>query len=197
MVTARQTHAGFTLTETMVVLVILSILAALSTQLFTRDNNARKGRGWTKIVAQTLQRARFQAMGDRANIHVILNRTRIDMYREQSTGTYTFLSTTMGPLSDAADGTIATWNAFKNRNQSTAMTGGQNAANGWGTTTVQNPLGSNDIVFTPLGGTLGNNNWEVLVCNEKLPLGHPDRAFVISVAGLTGFVSSTQMVGGL
>ena len=196
MVTARKTDAGFTLTEMMVVVVILSILAALSTPLFTRDNMARKGRDWAKIVAQTLQRARFQAMGDRANIHVVLNRTRIDMYREESTGRFTLLGTTNGPLSDP-DKTVATWNAFRNRNKSTTMTSGQNTTSGWGATTVQSPFADNDVVFTPLGGTLNSDNWDVLICNEQLPLGHPDRAFVISVGGLTGFVSSTQMVGGL
>jgi hypothetical protein len=50
-------------------------------------------------------------------------------------------------------------------------------------------------VFTSLGGTLNYDSWEVLVCNEKLPLGHPDRAFVVNVGGLTGFVSSMRMVG--
>lgn len=196
MAIVRNTDAGFTLTETMVVVVILSILAALSTPLLTRDNTARKGREWARIVAQTLQRARFQAMGDRANVHVVLNRTRIDMFREEPTGPPTLLSTTLGPVSDS-DQTVATWNAFRNRNSSTIMTGGQKKTDGWGNATVQDPLGSNDIVFTPLGGTLSNNNWEVLVCNENLSLGHPDRAYVVSVGGLTGFVSSTQMVGGL
>ncbi len=194
MVNVRNSDAGFTLTETMVVVVILSILAALSTPLIARDNTARKGRDWAKIVAQTLQRARFQAMGDRSNVHVILNRTRIDMYREETTGNPTLLSTTWGPLSDA-DQTVATWNAFRNR--STPMTGGQNTTGDWGTTSVKSTPGSNDIVFTALGGTLNNDNWDVLVCNEKLHLGHPDRAFVVSVGGLTGFISSTQMVGGL
>jgi prepilin-type N-terminal cleavage/methylation domain-containing protein len=86
MVAARKLNAGFTLTEMMVVVVILSILAALSIPLFTHDNNARKGRDWAKTVAQLLQRARFQAMGDRADIHVLLYRTRVDMYRKETTG---------------------------------------------------------------------------------------------------------------
>lgn len=89
MVTVRKRDAGFTLTELMMVVVILSLLAAISTPLFTRDNNARKGRDWSKMVAQLLQRARFQALGDRANIHVLFYRTRVDMYREEPPGAAT------------------------------------------------------------------------------------------------------------
>src|ERR1039458_10079710 len=88
MVTVRKRDAGFTLTELMVVVVIISLLAAVSTPLFSRDNNARKGRDWAKMVAQLLQRARFQSMGDRANIHVVFSRTQVDIFREDPPGTY-------------------------------------------------------------------------------------------------------------
>src|SRR6266511_5768024 len=109
----RMSDEGFTLTELMVVVVILSLLDALSTPMFGRDNNARKGRDWAKTVAQLLQRARFQAMGDRADIHVLLYRTRVDMYRREPSGTvppYTLLGTVNGPAVDA-DKTVAIWDA--------------------------------------------------------------------------------------
>ena len=55
------------------------------------------------IVAQVLQRARFQAMGDRSNVHVLLYRTHVDVYRAEPAGAnppFTRLSSTPGPAAD-------------------------------------------------------------------------------------------------
>jgi len=195
MVTLRKRDAGFTLAEMMVVVVIISLLAALSTPLFSRDNTARKGRDWAKIVAQLLQRARFQAMGDRANIHVLLYRTRVDMYRESPIGTYTLLSSTPGPV--AADTkTVAIWDA-KVTNP-TSLPSGQILPTGG--IAAPNAPGTNDIVFTSIGSaaTFANKTtpatWRVYLRNELLPPIHPDSSFVINVTGLTGFISSNDKV---
>jgi prepilin-type N-terminal cleavage/methylation domain-containing protein len=194
MVPVRKGNAGFTLTEMMVVVTILSLLAALSTPLFTRDNNARKGRDWAKIVAQLLQRARFQAMGDRANIHVVLYRNQVDMYRENPAGTvplYTLLSSTPGPL---ASGTkiVAIWDAIVN-NDTTQPTI-QSALLAAPPAVLTTPVPANDIVFTSLGSTVNAANWRVYLRNELLPSTHPDASFVINVRGLTGFISSNDKV---
>ena len=195
MVTLRKRDAGFTLAEMMVVVVIISLLAALSTPLFSRDNTARKGRDWAKIVAQLLQRARFQAMGDRANIHVLLYRTRVDMYRESPIGTYTLLSSTPGPV--AADTkTVAIWDA-KVTNP-TSLPSGQILPTGG--IAAPNAPGTNDIVFTSIGSaaTFANKTtpatWRVYLRNELLPPIHPDSSFVINVTGLTGFLASNDKV---
>jgi prepilin-type N-terminal cleavage/methylation domain-containing protein len=195
MVALRKNQAGFTLTEVMVVVVILSLLAALSTPLFRRDNTARKGRGWAYVVAQALQRARFQAMGDRANIHVELYRDHFKTYRQApstvtttgtgtdtstqtSTESLTTLSTTFGPEPDNDQKTIAIWDA---RTNGTAP-GSQNTAV---------PIGR--IVFVPLGGTAGNATWRIYIRNEFLSSTNPDGFFVIKVHGLTGLVSMRQL----
>lgn len=193
MVTVRKGNAGFTLTEVMVVVVILSLLAALSTPLFGRDNNARKGRDWAKIVAQLLQRARFQAMGDRANIHVLLYRTRVDMYRAEPAGIvppFTLLSTTLGPVADGTK-TVAIWDA---RTDST-LPAAQTIPLATSAIAPTSPVPANDdIVFTSLGSTVNTANWRVYLRNELLPAGHPDSSFVINVGGLTGFISSNDKV---
>lgn len=189
MVTVRKRDAGFTLTELMVVVVIISLLAAVSTPLFSRDNNARKGRDWAKMVAQLLQRARFQAMGDRANIHVLLYRTHVDMYREETTGAFTLLSSTSGPAAEG-DGTVAIWDARTDGTQPM----GRNTTLSADPTPPTSPAPANDIIFTSLGSTANTANWRVFLRNELLQSGHPDASFVINIGGLTGFISSHDKV---
>lgn len=189
MVTVRKRDAGFTLTELMVVVVIISLLAAVSTPLFSRDNNARKGRDWTKMVAQLLQRARFQAMGDRANIHALLYRTHLDLYREETTGAFTLLSSTPGPVAAGAS-TVAIWDARTDGN----LPAEQSATLSASPTPPTSPAPANDIIFTPLGSTANTTNWRVFLRNELLQSGHPDASFVINIGGLTGFISSNDKV---
>jgi prepilin-type N-terminal cleavage/methylation domain-containing protein len=198
MVTARKIDSGFTLTEMMVVVVILSILAALSTPLFTRDNNARKGRDWAKAVAQLLQRARFQAMGDRADIHVLLYRTRVDMYRKEATGAaipYTLLGSFQGPAADGPQ-TVAIWDV--KINDLTTLPTSPNLPTG--ASAAPTSASTNDIVFTSVGSAVTFSdrttpaNWRVFLRNELLPASHPDASFVINVTGLTGYISSNDKV---
>jgi prepilin-type N-terminal cleavage/methylation domain-containing protein len=184
----RTSDAGFTLTELMVVVVILSLLAALSTPMFGRDNNARKGRDWAKTVAQLLQRARFQAMGDRADIHVLLYRTHVDMYRKEPSG-YTLLSSVSGPAVDA-DRTMAIWDA---RSDGATPTG-QNSTLASAAALPTSPTAANDIVFTSLGSTANTFSWRVYLRNELLNSTHPDASFVINIGGLTSYISTNDKV---
>ncbi|MGD0837383.1 MAG: type II secretion system protein [Polyangia bacterium] len=182
-------EAGFTLTETMVVVVILGLLAAVATPLLSRDNRARRGRDWAKVVAQTLQRARYQAMADRATVHVLIYRSRIDVY-EQATPTPLLLSSTPGPLA-AGTQTVAIWNAVEN--SATPPT----AAVLVDSTTPPSfspALPANDIAFSALGSTSDNGSWWIYIRNELLPSGHPDASFLVTVQGLTGFVTANNKV---
>jgi len=197
MVAVRESQAGFTLTELMVVVVILSLLAALSTPLFTRDNNARKGRGWAQIVAQTLQRARFQAMGDRSPVHLLFYRTHIDMYREEppsppttTTTTLTQLSSIPGPAADG-DKTVAIWNVQNNGTVPSLQDSNLTGVSSPPTLSAPRP---NEIIFTTLGGVSGSSDRFIFIRNELLPPNHPDAYFRVTLRWLTGYVSSSEMV---
>ena len=53
---------------------------------------------------------------------------------------------------------------------------------------------ANDITFTPLGATADTASWWIYIRNELLASNHPDASFMITVGGLTGFVSSNDKV---
>jgi prepilin-type N-terminal cleavage/methylation domain-containing protein len=196
MVAARKAQAGFTLTELMVVVVILALLAAVSTPMFTKDNSARKGRGWANVVAQTLQRARFQAMGDRTPIHVLLYRNHIDVYREDppvppsTTIGYTLLTSTPGPVAEA-DKPVAIWDVRTDTTVPSAQNSNLSTAPSAPTTGSPKP---NEIIFTTLGSTRANVSWRIYLRNERLAGTHPDAAFLVRVGGLTGFVTANDKV---
>jgi prepilin-type N-terminal cleavage/methylation domain-containing protein len=61
----RRFDAGMTLTELMVVLVIIGVLAAASRPLFSRDRTKREARQYASQLARDLQRLRFTAIAER------------------------------------------------------------------------------------------------------------------------------------
>jgi len=200
MLAVRKADAGFTLTETMVVVVILSLLAAISTPLFTHDNNARKGRGFANIVTQILQRGRFQAIGDRSPVHVMFWRTHIEMYREEppnppttNTVTYTLLASIPGPAAEGAQ-TVAIWNVQTNASVPTGQDSGLTGASSPPPLPTVTPRPDNEIIFTTLGGVGGSTDRFIFIRNELLPPKHPDAFFRVSVRWLTGYVSASEMV---
>jgi hypothetical protein len=161
----------------------------MSTPLLSRDNTARKGRDWAKVVAQTLQRARFQALAERTNIHVLLFRTHIDIYRMDAAPV--LLSSTPGPAAAGLQ-TVAIWAA--NKTGTTPSQAELTDPTGTSTPSLSPTIPTNDIAFSPLGSTTDNSSWWVYLRNELLLSNHPDASFLVTVRGLTGFVSANNKV---
>jgi prepilin-type N-terminal cleavage/methylation domain-containing protein len=75
--TRRQ--SGFTLTELMMVVLIIGIMAAVSTPLLTRDNNINDGRAFTYDVARELQKSRSEAVSSRLAIRAFVYSNRVEL----------------------------------------------------------------------------------------------------------------------
>src|SRR5882757_8643082 len=70
---------AFTLTELMVVVVILGILGAVATPYMARDRKAGLGKEFASEVTRDLQRAHIQALSERLPIRAFVFRDRVDM----------------------------------------------------------------------------------------------------------------------
>jgi prepilin-type N-terminal cleavage/methylation domain-containing protein len=68
-----------TLTELMVVIVIVGILAAISMPSFRRDRVTREGYAYANEIARTLQYARYAAIAERLPVRALVYADRVEI----------------------------------------------------------------------------------------------------------------------
>jgi prepilin-type N-terminal cleavage/methylation domain-containing protein len=76
---ARRSSAGFTLTELMVVLAVVGILAALSSPFLAKDRKAGRGAEFAAQLVRELQRVRVQALSERLAVRAFVYRDRVEL----------------------------------------------------------------------------------------------------------------------
>ena len=99
------------------------------------------------------------------------------------------LSSTPGPLA-AATQTVAIWDANETATVPTAPV----LVDSTTPPSFSPTLPTNDIAFSALGSTSDTGSWSIYIRNELLPSAHPDSSFLVTVQGLTGFVTANNKV---
>jgi prepilin-type N-terminal cleavage/methylation domain-containing protein len=180
------TDAAFTLTELMVVVVIVGVLSALATPYLARDRKAALGSEFASGITRELQRSRVQALAERLPVRAFVFKDRVDL-RSWVQGTTPGAAPRAPTVTDPLLKSVKTKTGVDVYDVKATPTPAPAAAVLTSTSSVQidfNTLGQAQMVGQP-----PLTSAYVFIKNSAVRTNHPDAYFRIDVRALTGYVS--------
>jgi prepilin-type N-terminal cleavage/methylation domain-containing protein len=177
---------GFTLTELMIVVVILGILSAAAAPSFNKDNRAREGRDLAADVGRELQKSRVEAVSTGLAMRAFVFADRVELrpwVAGATAGAAPTAPTVTHPISRLLNAPAGV--TF------TGVVGPAVAAPTAGTlsATVHADIDFSNQGTAQLLGQPIPTGATIYVQNSRLPPNSPDFDFRIDVTALTGYVS--------
>jgi prepilin-type N-terminal cleavage/methylation domain-containing protein len=178
--------AAFTLTELMVVVVILGVLGAVATPYLARDRKASLGKEFAGALARDFQRVHIQALSERLSIRAFIFRDRVEM-RSWVAGATPGAAPRAPLTTDPVLRTLATPNGVDVYDVLTTTTPAPTTA----VLTTTTPV---SIDFTSPGQAqfVGQATLApafLFVKNSQVQPSHPDAMLRVDIRALTGYVA--------